>query len=293
MGFFEVTMGQKVNPVGFRTGITEGWSSRWFAPKRLFGELLVEDQKIREYIESRLNGGASTIRLPKAKAAETTAAAATTAASGTEAGDAAKAPAKPAPARPARSANRSMGNYAAISRIEIERTREELRVILHTGRPGVVIGSKGEEINRLTKELEDLTQRKVKIETVDIGNPDLNARLVADGIAEQLKKRAAFRRVMKQKAEAAMNAGALGIKIQIGGRIGGAEIARVEKQIVGSIPLHTLQADISYGLVHCNTPFGVIGIKVWIYRGLYADLEARAAAAGQSGRGGPRRPRRR
>jgi small subunit ribosomal protein S3 len=283
-------MGQKVSPVGFRTGITEGWSSRWFAPKRLFGELLVEDHKIREYIESRLNGGPSTVRPPKAKAAEPAAPAAAPAGEGGEA--AAAAPAKPAP-RPIRTLNRPTGNYAAISRIEIERTREELRIILHTGRPGVVIGSKGEEINRLTKELEDLTQRKVKIETVDIGNPDLNARLVADGIAEQLKKRAAFRRVMKQKAEAAMNAGALGIKIQIGGRIGGAEIARVEKQIVGSIPLHTLQADISYGLVHCNTPFGVIGIKVWIYRGLYADIEARAEAAGQAARGGPRRPRRR
>ena len=284
-------MGQKVNPVGFRTGITEGWSSRWFAPKRLFGELLVEDQKIRSYIESRLNGGPSTVRLPKAKPTETPATEA--AASGTEGSEATKAPAKPAPARSVRPANRGGGNYAAISRIEIERTRDELRVLLHTGRPGVVIGSKGEEINRLTKELEDLTQRKVKIETVDIGNPDLNARLVADGIAEQLKKRSAFRRVLKQKTEAAMNAGALGIKIQIGGRIGGAEIARVEKQIVGSIPLHTLQADISYGLVHCNTPFGVIGIKVWIYRGLYADIEARAEAAGQSARGGPRRPRRR
>ncbi len=280
-------MGQKVNPVGFRTGITEGWSSRWFAPKRLFGELLIEDQKIRSFIEARLNGGPSTVRLPKAKAV------AAAAATGSEGGETPKTPTKAAPARSNRPSNRTGGNYAAISRIEIERTREELRIVLHTGRPGVVIGSKGEEIGRLTKELEDLTQRKVKIETVDIGNPDLNARLVADGIAEQLKKRSAFRRVMKQKTEAVMNAGALGIKIQIAGRIGGAEIARVEKQIVGSIPLHTLQADISYGLVHCNTPFGVIGIKVWIYRGLYADIEARAEAAGQAARGGPRRPRRR
>ncbi len=283
-------MGQKVNPVGFRTGITEGWSSRWFAPKRLFGELLVEDYKIREYIEARLNGGTSSVRLPKPKAAEKP-----DATKSAEKADGAKPAAKPeAPSRPSRSGgNRGAGNYAAISRIEIERTREELRIVLHTGRPGVVIGSKGEEINRLTKELEDLTQRKVKIETVDIGNPDLSARLVADGIAEQLKKRASFRRVMKQKAEATMNAGALGIKIQISGRIGGAEIARVEKQIVGSIPLHTLQAAISYGLVHCNTPFGVIGIKVWIYRGLYADIEAQAEAAGHGGRGEVRRPRRR
>ncbi len=233
-------MGQKINPIGFRTGITEGWSSRWFAPKKLFGELLVEDQKIREFVDKKLN--------------------------------------RQAP-------------YAAVSKVEIERTREELRVILHTARPGVVIGPKGAEIDKLRDELEGLTLRKVKVEVAEIGNPDLDARLVAEGIAEQLKKRASFRRVLKQKAEASRNAGALGIKIQVSGRIGGAEIARVEKQISGSIPLHTLQACISYGLVHCRTPYGVIGIKVWIYRGLYADLDAAVEAAG-AGRA-PRRPRRR
>jgi len=233
-------MGQKINPIGFRTGITEGWSSRWFAPKKLFGELLVEDQKIREFVDERLN------RKPP---------------------------------------------YAAVARIEIERTREELKVILHTARPGVVIGPKGAEVDKLRDALEELTRRKVKVEIAEIGNPDRDAKLVAEGIAEQLKKRASFRRVLKQKAEGAMNAGALGIKIQVSGRIGGAEIARVEKHISGSIPLHTLQASISYGLVHCQTPYGVIGIKVWIYRGLYADLDAAAEAAG-TGRA-PRRPRRR
>ncbi|NNM85529.1 MAG: 30S ribosomal protein S3 [Phycisphaerales bacterium] len=233
-------MGQKVNPVGFRTGITEGWSSRWFAPKKLFGELLVEDQKIREFIDERLN------RKPP---------------------------------------------YAAVARTEIERTREELKIILHTARPGVVIGPKGAEVDKLREELEALTQRKVKVDVAEIGNPDLDAKLIGEGIAEQLKKRASFRRVLKQKAEAAMNAGARGIKIQVAGRIGGAEIARTEKQILGSIPLHTLQASISYGLVHCRTPYGVIGIKVWVYRGMYADLEAAAEAAG-AGRG-LRRPRRR
>jgi small subunit ribosomal protein S3 len=233
-------MGQKINPVGFRTGITEGWSSRWFAPKKLFGELLVEDQKIREFVDERLN------RKPP---------------------------------------------YAAVARTEIERTREELKVILHTARPGVVIGPKGAEVDKLRDALEELTRRKVKVEIAEIGNPDLDGRLVAEGIAEQLKKRGSFRRVMKQKAEASMNAGAKGIKIQIAGRIGGAEIARTEKQIVGSIPLHTLQANISYGLVHCETPYGIIGIKVWVYRGMYADLDAAAEAAG-AGRA-PRRPRRR
>ena len=233
-------MGQKVNPASFRTGITEGWVSRWVAPKKLFGELLVEDEKIRAFIDNKLN------RKPP---------------------------------------------YAAVARVEIERTREELKVVVHTARPGVVIGPKGAEVDKLKEELENLTQRKVKVEIGEIGNPDLDGRLVAEGIAEQLKKRGSFRRVMKQKAEAAMTAGAKGIKIQIAGRIGGAEIARTEKQIVGSIPLHTLQANISYGLVHCETPYGVIGIKVWVYRGMYADLDAAAEAAGAGQ--APRRPRRR
>lgn len=231
-------MGQKVHPNGFRVGITEGWNSRWFAPKKLYGELLVEDQKIRDFVDGKLN------RNPP---------------------------------------------YAAVAKVEIERTREELKVVLHTARPGVVIGPKGAEVDKLRNEIEDLTGRKVKVEIAEIGNPDANAQLIAEGIAEQLKKRASFRRVLKQKADAAKNAGAKGIKVQLSGRIGGAEIARVEKLIVGSIPLHTLQADISYGQVHCRTPYGVIGIKVWIYRGLYAELEAQAAE--QANR--PRRPRRR
>jgi len=232
-------MGQKVNPIGFRTGITEGWGSRWFATKKLFGELLVEDQQIRKFVDEKLN------RQPP---------------------------------------------YAAVAKIEIERTREELKVLLHTARPGVVIGPKGAEVDKLRGQLEDLTGRKVKVEIQEVGQPDLNAQLVAESIAEQLKKRSAFRRVFKQKGEASRNAGAKGIKIQLSGRIGGAEIARVEKYRNGSIPLHTLQADISYGLVHCGTPYGIIGIKVWIYKGTYAETEA-AAADVTANR--PRRPRRR
>jgi len=231
-------MGQKIHPIGFRVGITEGWNSRWFASKKLYGELLVEDFKIREFVDGKLN------RKPP---------------------------------------------YAAVAKIEIERTREELKVVLHTARPGVVIGPKGAEVDKLRNEIEDLTGRKVKVEIAEIGNPDANAQLIAEGIAEQLKKRASFRRVLKQKADAAKNAGAKGIKVQLSGRIGGAEIARVEKLIVGSIPLHTLQADISYGQVHCRTGFGVIGIKVWIFRGLYAEIEAQAAEEANR----PRRPRRR
>ncbi len=156
-----------------------------------------------------------------------------------------------------------------------------------------MIGPKGAEVDKLRGELEDLTGRKVKVEIAEVGNPDMNAQLVAEGIAEQLKKRASFRRVLKQKADAARNAGAKGIKIQISGRIGGAEIARVEKHINGSIPLHTLQADIGFGQVHCRTPYGVIGIKVWVYKGLYAELEAAAAAGAARQQQGPRRPRRR
>lgn len=231
-------MGQKVHPNGFRVGITEGWNSRWFAPKKAYGELLIEDQKIRTFVDDKLN------RNPP---------------------------------------------YAAVAKVEIERTTQELKVILHTARPGVVIGPKGAEVDKLRNQIEDITGRKVKVEIAEIGNPDANAQLIAEGIAEQLKKRASFRRVLKQKADAAKNAGAKGIKMQLSGRIGGAEIARVEKMIVGSIPLHTLQADISFGQVHCRTPYGVIGIKVWIFRGLYAELEAQAAE--QANR--PRRPRRR
>ena len=232
-------MGQKIHPHGFRVGVTEGWSSRWFASKKYFGELLVEDQKIRNFVDDKLN--------------------------------------KQPP-------------YAAVARVEIERTREELKVLLHTARPGVVIGPKGAEVDKLRNEIEDLTGRKVKVEIAEIGSPDLNAQLVAEGIAEQLKKRASFRRVLKQKADATRNAGAKGIKMQLSGRIGGAEIARVEKMIAGSIPLHTLQANISYGQVHCRTPYGMIGIKVWVYLGTYAETDAIVAAAAANA---VRRPRRR
>ena len=233
-------MGQKIHPNGFRVGVTEGWNSRWFAGKKLFGELLVEDQKIRKFVDEKLN------RQPP---------------------------------------------YAAVAKVEIERTREELKVLLHTARPGVVIGPKGAEVDKLRNQIEELTGRKVKVEIAEIGSPDLNGQLVCESIAEQLKKRSAFRRVFKQKGDSSRNAGAKGIKIQLSGRIGGAEIARVEKFINGSIPLHTLQANISYGQYHCRTPYGIIGIKVWIYLGTYAETDAKAAAA--AGANAVRRPRRR
>ncbi|MBT3198504.1 MAG: 30S ribosomal protein S3 [Phycisphaerales bacterium] len=218
-------MGQKVNPTGFRTGITIGWKSRWFAPKSNFGEFLVEDEKIRKFVDQRLN------RQPP---------------------------------------------YAAVSTVEIDRTREEVKVSLRTGRPGLVIGPKGAEVEKLKEALEDLTDRRVNINIIEIRNPDLEANLVAEGIAEQIKRRASFRRVIKQRADACMQAGAKGIKITVAGRIGGAEIARSETQVRGSVPLHTLEADVDYGFALAITTYGCIGIKVWVFRGMFGEEAATA-----------------
>jgi len=215
-------MGQKVSPIGFRTGITIGWKSRWFAPKSNYGEFLVEDEQIRRFVDGRLN------RQPP---------------------------------------------YAAISGIEIERTREEVKVVLKTARPGLVIGPKGAEVDKLKDALEDLTNRHVNINIVEVKNPDLDAQLVAEGIAEQLKRRASFRRIMKQRCEGTMQAGAKGVKIMISGRLGGAEMSRSQTEIMGSIPLHTLEADVDYGFVPAVTTYGTIGVKVWIYRGMFGEAE--------------------
>ena len=232
-------MGQKVNPTGFRTGITEDWKSRWYAPKAAYGDFLVEDFKIRKLIDRKLN------RRPP---------------------------------------------FAGISDILIERTREEVTVTLKTARPGLVIGPKGAEVDKLREELEDMIHRKVApVKVIEVKNPDLNAQLVAEAIAEQLKKRASFRRVMKMRMESTMQAGAKGIKIQVSGRLGGSEIARQEKSGMGSVPLTTLQANGDYGYAIAFTTFGKIGVKTWIYNGLYgedvADTDVRPG-------GGPRRGRR-
>jgi len=213
-------MGQKVSPIGFRTGVTIGWKSRWFAPKSNYGEFLVEDERIRRFVDDRLN------RRPP---------------------------------------------YAAISAVEIERTREEVKVLLRTARPGLVIGPRGAEVDKLKDALEDLTNRRVNINIIEIKNPDLDAQLVAAGVAEQLKRRSSFRRTMKQRCEAAMQAGAKGVKIIIAGRLGGAEMGRRETQIMGSIPLHTLEADVDYGFAPSFTTYGAIGVKVWIYRGMFGE----------------------
>jgi small subunit ribosomal protein S3 len=232
-------MGQKVNPIGFRVGITEDWKSRWYAPKSAYGDFLVEDFKVRKHIDQRLN------RRPP---------------------------------------------FAAVSDILIERTREEVTITLKTARPGLVIGPKGAEVDKLREELEDLIKRKVApIKVIEIKNPDLNAQLVAEAIAEQLKKRASFRRVLKMRMDATMQAGAKGIRIGVSGRLGGAEIARSEKATVGSVPLTTLQADVNYGYAVAFTTYGTIGVKVWIYRGMYGEevLETDIRPGG-----GPRRGRR-
>jgi small subunit ribosomal protein S3 len=224
-------MGQKTHPFGLRLGITEAHKSRWYAPKALYGELLVEDQKIRAWLDKRLN------RRPP---------------------------------------------NAAVSDIAIERTREELKVIIKTARPGLVIGPKGAEIERMTEELQYMTGRKVAISVLEVKNADMDAKLVAESVAEQLVKRASFRRAVSMKVEAAMAAGAKGVKIRTCGRLGGAELARVLEVKKGSLPLSTLQAHVEYGTAEAVTTYGVIGVKAWIYKGMYGTerTEEESNAAG-------------
>lgn len=234
-------MGQKVNPTGFRVGITEDWKSKWYAPKAAFGTFLVEDHKLRRYIDEKLN------RRPP---------------------------------------------FAAVSDILIERTREEITITIKTARPGLVIGPKGAEVDKLREALEDLIHRKVApIKVIEIKNPDLNAQLVAEAIGEQLKKRASFRRVLKMRLESTKQAGAKGIRVSISGRLGGAEIARTEKVTTGSVPLTTLQADVNYGYAVAKTTYGTIGVKVWIFRGMYGDANQVSETDVRPG-GPPRRGRR-
>jgi len=180
--------------------------------------------------------------------------------------------------------------YAAVAKVEIERTRDEVKVFLHTARPGLVIGPKGAEVEKLKEALEDLIDRKVNVNIIEVKVPDGNAKLIAEAISEQLKKRAGFRRVMKMRAEAAMAAGAKGVKIMCKGRLGGSEMARQETQIRGSIPLHTLQAHVDYGLAACRTTYGIIGVKVWLYKGRYGEepIEEAVQTRGREPRRGKR-----
>jgi small subunit ribosomal protein S3 len=209
-------MGQKVNPIGFRTGVTRGWSSRWYASKREFADLLVEDKRVRDFIKGQ-----------------------------------------------------NQYKNAGIDRIEIERTRDEVKVVLFVARPGVIIGKKGQQVEILQDELQSLTGRRVNLKIEEISTPEIYAQLVAENIAQQLSRRASFRRAMKNTMRETMEAGAKGIKIQLAGRLGGAEMARREKQISGSIPLSTLRAKIDYGFTEAKTAQGHIGVQVWINQGMY------------------------
>jgi small subunit ribosomal protein S3 len=229
-------MGQKVNPTGFRAGIMEGWKSRWYASKKDFSELLVEDQKIRKYLKVKCR-------------------------------------------------------FAGISKIEIERTRDEVKVLLYAARPGIIIGRKGQEVERLQGDLQNLVGRRINIKIEEISRPEMYAQLVAEDIGEQLQKRSSFRRTMKRAMEASMEAGAKGIKIQLAGRLGGAEMARREKQISGSIPLSTLRAKIDYGFTEAKTAQGNIGIQVWINQGMYHEEEKTDGADAEAGQT-PKSPKR-
>ena len=211
-------MGQKVNPTGFRIGITERWRSRWYAGKKDFGKLMVEDELIRRYIAHS-------------------------------------------------------HQEAAIPKVEIERTAEEVTIILHTARPGLIIGRKGAAVDQLRDEIQRMTGKKVNINIREVEKPELEANLVASSIAEQLCKRAAFRRAIRRAAETTMQAGAEGVKVLIGGRLGGGELARQDKVIMGKLPLGTLDAEIDYGFAEAATTYGRIGVKVWVYRGKYPEPE--------------------
>ncbi|MBU3690266.1 MAG: 30S ribosomal protein S3 [Acidimicrobiales bacterium mtb01] len=206
-------MGQKINPYGFRLGVTTDWKSRWFS-ERQYKEYLTEDWKIRDFIMESLSD-------------------------------------------------------AAISRIEVERKRgETLKVDIHTARPGIVIGRKGAKADEIRAGLTKLTgNNKVQLNIVEIKSPELDAALIAQGVADQLVGRIAFRRAMKRAVQNAQKAGALGIRVQCSGRLGGAEMSRTEWYREGRVPLHTLRADIDYGFREARTSSGRVGVKVWIYRG--------------------------
>ena len=227
-------MGQKVHPTGFRTGITEPWKSRWYASKKDFKDLLMEDVKVRKFLKTKYRA-------------------------------------------------------AAIPKVEIERTRDEVKVILHSARPGVIIGRKGQEVDRLQEELQELLGRRVNLKVEEVGHPEIQAQLIAEDIADQLSKRAAFRRTLKRSLETTMGAGAKGVKIQLAGRLGGAEMSRCEKAIAGSMPLSTLRAKIDYGFCEAPTAQGNIGVQVWVNQGMYEENgDGADAQEGQA----PKKPKR-
>src|SRR3954447_2515675 len=237
-------MGQKVNPYGFRLGVTTDWKSRWFSDRE-YKAYLIEDWQIRDYLMKQLP-------------------------------------------------------HAAISRVEVERTRDRLRVDVHTARPGIVIGRRGAEADRLRADLAKMTHNpKVQLNIQEIKQPELDAALIAQGVGDQLAGRVSFRRAMKRAVQTAQKAGAQGIRVQCSGRLGGSEMARSEWYREGRVPLHTLRADIDYGFREARTTFGRIGVKVWIYKGDILpykisgeDKISREAAMAVGETSGQARPRR-
>jgi len=217
-------MGQKVNPVGLRVTVTKDWLSKWYADKKEFAPLLLEDIKVRELVKKRLE-------------------------------------------------------TAAVPKIGIERYANRARITIHTARPGIVIGRKGAEIDKLKEDLAKLTGKEIYVDIVEVKQPETDAQLVAENIALQLERRVSFRRAMKRSVQTAMQMGAQGIKVLCGGRLGGAELARREKYREGKIPLHTLRADIDYGFAEANTVYGKIGVKVWIGKGERVLKEVKPTAA--------------
>ncbi|PKP69444.1 MAG: 30S ribosomal protein S3 [Alphaproteobacteria bacterium HGW-Alphaproteobacteria-4] len=233
-------MGQKVNPIGMRLQVNRTWDSRWFAESKDYGNLLLEDLKMRDFI-------------------------------------------------------RSDAKMAGISRVIIERPHKKCRVTIHAARPGVIIGKKGADIETLRKKLANLTKSELHLNIVEVRKPELDAQLVAESITQQLERRVSFRRAMKRAVQNAMRMGALGIRVNVGGRLGGAEIARVEWYREGRVPLHTLRADIDYALSEAETAYGIIGVKVWIFKGeiMEHDPQAHDRRASEAQEGpAPRGPRR-
>ncbi|MFD8496169.1 30S ribosomal protein S3 [Amycolatopsis sp. NPDC059657] len=231
-------MGQKINPHGFRLGITTDWKSRWYADKQ-YAEYVAEDVKIRKLLSTGME-------------------------------------------------------RAGISKVEIERTRDRVRVDIHTARPGIVIGRRGAEADRIRGALEKLTSKQVQLNILEVKNPEADAQLVAQGVAEQLSNRVAFRRAMRKALQTSMRSPQVkGIRVQCGGRLGGAEMSRSEHYRDGRVPLHTLRADIDYGFFEAKTTFGRIGVKVWIYKGeIVGGLKAKEARdAAAAAERAPRRDR--
>jgi small subunit ribosomal protein S3 len=224
-------VGQKVNPHGFRLGITTDFKSRWYADK-LYKDYVAEDVAIRRMLQRGME-------------------------------------------------------RAGISKVEIERTRDRVRVDIHTARPGIVIGRRGAEADRIRSDLEKLTAKQIQLNILEVKNPEADAQLVAQGVAEQLSSRVSFRRAMRKAMQTAMKGGAKGIRVQCSGRLGGAEMSRSEFYREGRVPLHTLRADIDYGFYEARTTFGRIGVKVWIYKGdapsTRAEREALQAAMRAAG----------